>query len=78
MIHRTDHFGHREAAGIVVGLFWDRCDLHDEFCAEAKGRLDGTRFGIGAGRLTQPAGKRRPRRGSSRMDTYGPARMGHR
>ena len=38
MIHRTDHPGHREAAGIVVGLFWDRRDLHDEFCVEVKDR----------------------------------------
>jgi len=31
MIHRTDHFGNREAAGIVVDLFWDRRGLHDEW-----------------------------------------------
>jgi hypothetical protein len=31
MIGRTDHCGHREAAGIVADLFWDRRDLHDQF-----------------------------------------------
>ena len=44
MIRGTSHFGHREAAGIVVDLFWDRRDLHDEFCVEVKDRRDGTRF----------------------------------
>ena len=44
MIRRTDHFGHREAAGIVVDLFWDRRHLHDEFRVEVKDRRDGTRF----------------------------------
>ena len=44
MIRGTDHFGHREAAGIVVDLFWDRRDLHDEFRVEVKDRRDGTRF----------------------------------
>ena len=44
MIRGTDHFGHREAAGIAVDLFWDRRDLHDEFRVEVKDRRDGTRF----------------------------------
>jgi hypothetical protein len=44
MICGTDRFGHREAAGIVVDLFWDRRDLHDEFRVEVKDRRDGTRF----------------------------------
>ena len=44
MIREIDHFGHREAAGIVVDLFWDRRDLHDEFRVEVKDRRDGTRF----------------------------------
>ena len=44
MIHRTDHFGNREAAGIAVDLFWDGCDLHDQFSVEVKDRRDGTRF----------------------------------
>jgi hypothetical protein len=44
MICGTDRFGRREAAGIVVDLFWDRRDLHDEFRVEVKDRRDGTRF----------------------------------
>ena len=44
MICGTDRFGRREAAGIAVGLFWDRRDLHDEFRVEVKDRRDGTRF----------------------------------
>ena len=44
MIRGTDHFGHRETAGIVVDLFWYRRDLHDEFRVEVKDRRDGTRF----------------------------------
>ena len=43
MIRGTDHFGPREAARIVVDLFWDRCDPRDEFCVEVRGRRDGTR-----------------------------------
>jgi len=34
LIRGTDHFGHREAAGTVVDLFWDRGDLHDEFVGQ--------------------------------------------
>jgi hypothetical protein len=44
MIRGTEHFGHREAAGIVVDLFWDRRDLRDEFRVEVMDRRDGTRF----------------------------------
>jgi MIP family channel proteins len=44
MISGTDHFGHREAAGIVVDLFWDRRDLGNEFRVEVEDRRDGTRF----------------------------------
>jgi hypothetical protein len=44
MIRGTSHFGHREAAGIVVDLFWDRRDRHDECRVEVKDRRDGTRF----------------------------------
>lgn len=44
MICGTDRFGRREAAGIVVDLFWDRRDLHDEFRVEVKDRRNGTRF----------------------------------
>jgi hypothetical protein len=44
MTRRTDHFGHREDAGIAVDLFWGRRDLHDEFRVEVKDRRDGTRF----------------------------------
>jgi hypothetical protein len=31
MIRGTEYFRHREAAGIVADLFWDRRVLHDEF-----------------------------------------------
>ena len=44
MIRGTDHLGHREAAGSVAGLFWDRSGRHDEFCVEVKDRSEGTRF----------------------------------
>ena len=44
MISGTDHFGHREAAGIMVDLFWDRRDLGNEFRVEVEDRRDGTRF----------------------------------
>jgi len=44
MIRRTDHFRHREAAGTMVGLFWDRRNLHEEFRMEVKGRRAGTCF----------------------------------
>ena len=37
MICGTDLSG----AGIVVDLFWDRRDLHDEFRVEVKDRRDG-------------------------------------
>ena len=40
MICGTDLSG----AGIVVDLFWDRRDLHDEFRVEVKDRRDGTRL----------------------------------
>jgi hypothetical protein len=38
------HFGHREADGIVVDLFWNRGELEDEFRVEVEDRRDGTRF----------------------------------
>lgn len=31
MIRGTEYFRHREAAGSVPDLFWDRRDLHEEF-----------------------------------------------
>jgi MIP family channel proteins len=42
MIRGTDHFGHREAAGIMVDLFWDRRDLGNEFRVEVEDRRGGT------------------------------------
>jgi hypothetical protein len=39
-----NHFGHREAGGVVVDLFWDRRDLEDEFRVEVEVRLEATRF----------------------------------
>jgi hypothetical protein len=39
-----NHFGHREANGIVVDLFWDRGSAHDDFRVEVEVRRDGTRF----------------------------------
>ena len=44
MIHGTDHFGHREAAGIMVDLFWHRHDLRDEFRVVVNDSRDRTRF----------------------------------
>ena len=44
MIRRTNHFGHREGAGIVVDLFWDRRGPHDEFRVEVNDTRDGSRF----------------------------------
>jgi hypothetical protein len=35
------HFGHREAVGIVVNLFWNRDELEDEFRVEVEDRGDG-------------------------------------
>ena len=34
MIHRTDHFGNREAAGIVVDLFKDWSQFCKEFAIQ--------------------------------------------
>ena len=85
MIRGTDQLGHREADGSVVDLFWDRSDLHDDFCVEVKDRRDGTRFVLypATGRETiqvfhhpfpAPAGTR-----TGPLEwTHGPARMGHR
>ena len=38
------HFGHREAGGVVVDLFWDRGNLESEFRVEVEDRRDGARF----------------------------------
>jgi hypothetical protein len=38
------HFGHREAGGVVVDVFWDRGNLVNEFRVEVEDRRDGTRF----------------------------------
>jgi hypothetical protein len=38
------HFGHREAGGVVVDLFWDRGNLENEFRVEVEDRRDGARF----------------------------------
>jgi len=40
----TDHFGHREAVGLVVDLFWTRRNLEDEFRVEVKDEREGARF----------------------------------
>jgi hypothetical protein len=40
----TTHFGHREADGIVVDLFWDRGELNDEFRVEVEDRRAHARF----------------------------------
>jgi hypothetical protein len=38
------HFGHREADGIVVDLFWNHGELKSEFRVEVEDRRDGARF----------------------------------
>jgi hypothetical protein len=38
------HFGHRESAGIVVDLFWERGGLDGEFRVEVEDRRQGARF----------------------------------
>jgi hypothetical protein len=38
------HFGHREAGGVVVDLFWDRGNLESEFRIEVEDRRNGARF----------------------------------
>jgi hypothetical protein len=38
------HFGHREAGGVVVDVFWDRGSLVNEFRVEVEDRRDGARF----------------------------------
>jgi hypothetical protein len=38
------HFGHREACGIVVDLFWNRRELKDEFRVEVEDKREGARF----------------------------------
>ena len=38
------HFGHRESAGIVVDLFWDRQSVADEFRVVVEDRGEGARF----------------------------------
>jgi hypothetical protein len=40
----ANHFGHREAGGLVVDLFWDRGTLENEFRVEVEDRLEGTHF----------------------------------
>lgn len=40
----ANHFGHREADGIVVDLYWNRADLEDEFRVEVEDRREGSRF----------------------------------
>lgn len=44
MSNAADHFGHREGDGLVVDLFWDRCNHEDEFRVEVEDRRDGVRF----------------------------------
>jgi hypothetical protein len=40
----ANHFGHRETAGIVVDLYWNRADLEAEFRVEVEDRREGSRF----------------------------------
>lgn len=44
MFTEADHFGHREADGLVVDLFWNRRELEDEFRVEVDDRRGGVRF----------------------------------
>jgi hypothetical protein len=44
MTGAATHFGHREAGGVVVDLFWDRGNLEHEFRVEVEDRRDGARF----------------------------------
>ena len=37
-----NHFGHREAGGVVVDLFWYRGHREDEFLVEVEDRVEGT------------------------------------
>ena len=39
-----NHFGHREAGGVVVDLFWDRGDPANEFRVEVEDQRAGSRF----------------------------------
>ena len=89
MIHRTDHPGHREAAGIVVGLFKDWSRFYKEFQLQFDGanRLDAKVSVVAPGpRALRPGspltatprpGKLRPWCGPSEL-RHGPARMGRR
>ena len=84
MIHRTDHPGHREAAGIVVGLFKDWSQFYKEFQLQFYGanRPDAKVSVVAPGpRAPRPGspltttprpGKRRPWCGLGRIDTRGP------
>ena len=40
----ADHFGHRDAGGLVVDLFWNPSNPDDEFRVEVEDERDGTRF----------------------------------
>jgi len=42
----ANHFGHRETAGIIVDLFWDRGNLEHEFRIEVEDRREGARFAL--------------------------------
>ena len=44
MLTAADHFGHRDADGIVVDLFWNRRNLKDEFRVQVEDRREGTCF----------------------------------
>jgi hypothetical protein len=44
MLTAANHFGHRDADGIVVDLFWNRRNLKDEFRVQVEDRRDGTCF----------------------------------
>jgi hypothetical protein len=44
MLDGTDHFAHRESAGIAVDLFWNHRALRDEFRVEVADKRDRRRF----------------------------------
>jgi hypothetical protein len=44
MLDGTDHFAHRESAGIVVDLFWNQRALRDEFPVEVEDKRDRCRL----------------------------------
>ena len=46
MLTAANHFGHRETAGIIVDLFWDRGNLEHEFRIEVEDRREGARFAL--------------------------------